>query len=524
MAGNISGGEPLGDSSFYQQITVPAGGGTLSFWHWDFTTDSITFDWQDAYITDSSGTILTTIFHQCLGGNTWIQQNVDMTPYAGQTVRIKFLVHQDGFGDDTGMYVDDVTLGGGTCGTPSATPTFTATATPTATGSCTPGGTPGPWTASAPYPTTDVRYGFVQTATDGYVFGGVSDGTRVNAVNRVNFATGAWQSRAPMPFASEAPTCALMASTGIVYCAEGDTGTGFASYNIATDTWASLTNIPGTDHYGSASGAFNGKVFVAGGSTGFVNTVQVYDVATNTWSSGTIAPNDFLLAGYQQVGQYLYVVGGFEAAGPNRATAAAGSSVLSGGQSEAPDANNATTLRLDMSSAPGVWSTGPAFTPGRADFALSYDAGTDKLYAMGGDANGGGFFDSTNLVNELSVSSWPAGSWAASTPNLPAPNRQANQAGFYGAGQIWSVGGLDGASFVFSADVERRSNGGGGCSSPSATPTSRLRRPPRQRIATATATATNTQHQLPHRRLRRRGRRLPHQRLLHCIRDTIGTV
>ena len=36
-----------------------------------------------------------------------------MGPYAGQTVRIKFLVHQDGFnppGDITGMYVDDVEL------------------------------------------------------------------------------------------------------------------------------------------------------------------------------------------------------------------------------------------------------------------------------------------------------------------------------------------------------------------------------------------------------------------------------
>ena len=57
LAGNVSGPEPLGDSSFYQQFTVPAAGGTLSFWHWDFTTDTITFDWQDAYITDSSGTI-----------------------------------------------------------------------------------------------------------------------------------------------------------------------------------------------------------------------------------------------------------------------------------------------------------------------------------------------------------------------------------------------------------------------------------------------------------------------------------
>jgi hypothetical protein len=85
LAGNVSGPEPGGDSSFYQQLTVPAGGGTLSFWHWDFTTDSITFDWQDAYITDASGNILLTIFHQCENGNTWINQLVDMAPYAGQT-------------------------------------------------------------------------------------------------------------------------------------------------------------------------------------------------------------------------------------------------------------------------------------------------------------------------------------------------------------------------------------------------------------------------------------------------------
>jgi len=319
-----------------------------------------------------------------------------------------------------------------------------------------------------------VRYGFAQTATHFYVFGGVSDGTRVNNVNRLDLATGTWQSRASMPFASEAPTCALMASTGIVYCTEGDTGTGFASYNIATDTWTPLASIPGTDHYGSASGAFNGKVFVAGGSTGFVNTVSVYDVATNTWSAGTSAPNDFLLAGYQQVGQFLYVIGGFEASGPNAANAAQLSSVLNRGlqrQPRVPDANNTTSLRLDMSSAPGVWSTGPAWTQARADFGLAYDAGTGKLYALGGDTTGGGFFDSTNLVDELSVATWPAGSWVASPPNLILPNRQANQAGFYGSGQIWSVGGLVGQTFQFLSEVQHRSNGSGPCGTPTATPT-----------------------------------------------------
>ena len=137
-------------------------------------------------------------------------------------------------------------------------------------------------------------------------------------------------------------------------------------------------------------------------------------------------------------------------------------------QPKVPMANNTTTWRLDMSSAPGVWTTGPAFTTGRADFGLAYDAGTNKLYALGGDLPGGGFFDSTNAVDELSVASWPAGSWMPSPPNLILPNRQANQAGFYGSGQIWSVGGLVGQTFQFLAEVQRRSNGGGPCGTPTA--------------------------------------------------------
>ena len=314
---------------------------------------------------------------------------------------------------------------------------------------------PGPWSIATPYPIPVVRYGFAQTATHFYVFGGVSNGTRVNNVNRMDIATGMWQSRAAMPFTSEAPTCALMAATGLVYCTEGDTGSGFASYNIATDTWTPLASIPGGDHYGSASGAFNGKVFVAGGTTSIVSTVQVYDVASNTWSAGTAAPAEFLLSGYQQVGQYLYIIGGWDLTSPN--IDGAQSSVLRRGeQPNVPQANKATSYRLDMASAPGVWSTGPAFTQSRSDFGLAYNAGTNKLYALGGDSTGGGFFDSTNLVDELSVGSWPAGTWVASPPNLILPNRQANQAGFSNGGTIWSVGGINGSTFQFLAEVQKR--------------------------------------------------------------------
>jgi hypothetical protein len=104
------GTETPGDSSFYQQFTVPPTGGTLSFWYWTCTTDSISFDWQDAYITDTNGNILQTIFHQCTDNQAWVNQRVDMTAYAGQTVRVEFLVHLDDFGDLTGMFVDDVQL------------------------------------------------------------------------------------------------------------------------------------------------------------------------------------------------------------------------------------------------------------------------------------------------------------------------------------------------------------------------------------------------------------------------------
>jgi hypothetical protein len=367
---------------------------------------------------------------------------------------------------------------------------------PTPSPTCPPGnptGAAGPWTAGNPYPTTIVRYGFAQTATHFYVFGGVDNGAITNAVNRMDLSTGVWEPRAAMPtIGGEAPTCALDATAGVVYCTDGTNGSGFFSYDIATDTWNTLASIPESDTYGSASGAFNGKVFVAGGTGGITNAVWVYDIGLNSWSPGTAAPALFLLAGYQQVGQFLYVVGGFDPT----------------------FVNNATTWRLDMSSAPGVWDVGPAFTPQRADFGLAYDAGTNKLYALAGDLpNDGNPFNSTNLVDELDLSGWPGGTWNPSPPDMPPQNRQANQAGFYGNGEIWSVGGINGATFQFFNEVWHRNNGGGVvCPSPtptltptptstvppvSPTPTATATIPPVTPTPTATATATETPRPTP---------------------------
>jgi hypothetical protein len=119
----------LCDSSCYAEFGPVPAGAILSFWHWNCNSAfSIDQAWQDAYITDASGSILETIYHDLSDSGCWQNQEVDLSPWVGQTIRVKFLVHQDGFGDLTSMAVDDVhVLVPGPC---VATPTPTPRATP----------------------------------------------------------------------------------------------------------------------------------------------------------------------------------------------------------------------------------------------------------------------------------------------------------------------------------------------------------------------------------------------------------
>ena len=63
--------------------------------------------------------------------------------------------------------------------------------------------------------------------------------------------------------------------------------------------------FPGSG-YGEAAGAFNGNVFVVGGDN--TQATWIYNIAANTWSAGTAAPAIYYVGGYQQVGQYLYML------------------------------------------------------------------------------------------------------------------------------------------------------------------------------------------------------------------------
>lgn len=112
--------EPLGDSQISQVLTLPLGSSPqLSFWEWPLTTDSVTFDQQYVRVTPISPAGPTVVLmNEARNDRTYILRQFDMSAFAGMTVKLTFGVHQDGFGDITGMFVDDVAVLSQNCGPP----------------------------------------------------------------------------------------------------------------------------------------------------------------------------------------------------------------------------------------------------------------------------------------------------------------------------------------------------------------------------------------------------------------------
>jgi N-acetylneuraminic acid mutarotase len=307
---------------------------------------------------------------------------------------------------------------------------------------------PNAWIPGASNPNPVIRYGHAQcdeTPESFYVISGVDSGFGLsNAVSRYDADTDSWTSLAPIPSASEAPTSVCF--EGKIYVAVGaGTSNEFMVYDVASDSWSSAATLPRFVE-GAAMGALDGKIYLIGGdddfqpASGVSNEVNIYDIATNTWTgNGASEPTATAQSGYVQSGTFVYVVGGWGVS--------------------APGSNSNQTQRYDMSS--DTWEVGPTFDVAVSDFAI---AGTDTaLYAMGGDQNGGGFFEPTNTAQRLDLSSWPGGAWADLGDPLPTA-RQANQAGFcttaFTGGEVWTTDAFDGGSV---SGINDYRNTGEGC-------------------------------------------------------------
>lgn len=287
------------------------------------------------------------------------------------------------------------------------------------------------WTPGASYPIAGgiVRYAHAQCPDQPdsfYVISGVSSGSVIANAYRYDADTNLWTSLAPIPTGSEAPQATCY--HGKIYVAGGNSTTDFFIYDIASNTWTAGPALP-RGFWGPVMGSYANKIFIAGGQA--TNQVYIFDIAVNAWiGTGSPMPIAAFFPGYAQVGRYLYVVGGWGDSSPAQ--------------------NITATQRYDMST--NTWTTGPAFTGARADFPLAATA--TRLYAMGGDTNGGSFFDATTLVEYLDHTSWPSGAWTDASDPLSSA-LTGHGGGFctnaVNGGEVWSLGGVGANLSVWSA-------------------------------------------------------------------------
>jgi Kelch motif/Galactose oxidase, central domain len=121
--------------------------------------------------------------------------------------------------------------------------------------------------------------------------------TLYDQVSRYDYTTNTWSNVAPLPVPLGQAT--IGAWNGKIYVAGGFTGgsnvtNALRIYDIATNTWTSGANMPTSPGVEAAAGAVaNGKFYVMGGDdfTNSLNTNFIYDIATDTWSTGAPLPD-----------------------------------------------------------------------------------------------------------------------------------------------------------------------------------------------------------------------------------------
>src|SRR5207249_11539141 len=117
----------------------------------------------------------------------------------------------------------------------------------------------------------------------------------LNTVYELDPQAGTWTERTAMPTGRSAGGTAVI--DGKIYVAGGrpPRGNDFAVYDPAADTWQALPDLP-TQRNHLAVAAIDGKVYVAGGrfGAGFNSertaALEIYDPATNAWTTGAPLP------------------------------------------------------------------------------------------------------------------------------------------------------------------------------------------------------------------------------------------
>jgi len=181
------------------------------------------------------------------------------------------------------------------------------------------GGTPGP---VAPMPTA--RWGLAAAAVNGqiYAIGGVDNGGQsVNTVEVYDPISNSWNPPNPLGTPASMTTVraglAVAVVNGKIY-AIGGIGTGgiilntVEVYDPSTNSWSTAASMP-TARWFLAAAAVNGKLYAIGGGNSAsipFNTVEVYDPSANSWSTVASMPTARTELAATDASGSIYAVGG----------------------------------------------------------------------------------------------------------------------------------------------------------------------------------------------------------------------
>jgi predicted secreted protein len=101
------GGDHDETSVLSQQVTIPSGATTLSYWYWISSEDACGFDY--AYVEFGSTTLKAHNLCEDYDTGGWQYQQINVTGWRGQTVELRFVVETD---EDfiSNLFLDDVSI------------------------------------------------------------------------------------------------------------------------------------------------------------------------------------------------------------------------------------------------------------------------------------------------------------------------------------------------------------------------------------------------------------------------------
>jgi len=170
---------------------------------------------------------------------------------------------------------------------------------------------------------------------------------------------------------------------GKIYCI-GGYGSGVLNkveiYDIASNTWTTGTNMT-TARYELTSAIYNGKIYCIGGyNAGVLNKVEIYDIASNTWTTGANIPINM-----QQLTSVIYN----------------GKIYCIGGSTNNINSTNALEI-YDITS--NSWSTGTVMPTSRYDSTSNIYNG--KIYCIGGYNSS---YLNTLEIYDIASNTWTTG-------------------------------------------------------------------------------------------------------------------